>query len=379
MSRWLPILVLLFFSLAEVRPAHGNPLRFCVKSLTKLLSPSHWNGTSDIQLSEPQKSDLLTWQKKYTTSYGAQAHLLDEQALLEFSDLSPTVRKEIFTRNETPLTLKQVNQRINAIGLSPNHSVIRSVIDTYSRFNRFGSTTNPYLSLETRIEQLQSLPSEERSKIRGETRRRLLISEIVSTLKSPRHFQAKVEGMNFILPDGQVNEIVKKLKNGTLLVNFDYHQMLRTQDYFNGEIFAKYVKEKNGDGVGFDGSVTPDGRLFILDGHHRTTAYAHRHDGKVLGRIYPASDGNYYTTSHVEILNFYQSQWSFSKWFAMSEEELIQVLEDVRKQPNHYLREDYYRSYRGRDPKSVPEPNKRTWREFKLYLLGDAFARSLSE
>lgn len=330
--------LLILLSLLAPPPASAG-LRECFDKWGKLLSPSHRIGSTDIHLSERQREHLSRWARETD----GKVHYFEDHALLAFSDLPRAIRQELFTRNGVSLTQRQLHARWEALGVDSLHRVLRAIRDIY-----VDSAEGKYEAVEQRIHRILTADPATLRGTRRELNRRVLIGRIVETLGDQGSFEIKIDGNEVVFPDGQRNRLVKKTRDGTLLVEFDYQEMLRTQDYFNGKIFAEYVASREGDGVGFDGDPTPDGRLMILDGHHRTAAYAHRHGGKVLGRIPRRANGTYLALSHLNVMNFYQPHWGFSHWYQMTLEELQTEWARIKRNPGLYLKEPYYKAFQGR-------------------------------
>jgi hypothetical protein len=123
------------------------------------------------------------------------------------------------------------------------------------------------------------------------------------------NYNVQVSQSTLITPDGVRMKIEKKLKDGSLLIRVPADRIFKTQDYLNIDTVIRHAKNKSLGKKGFRGDLTPDGRFFILDGHHRTTAYSMKNDNKVLMRIFPNKEGKYYSLTHFDLINFY-GLWS---------------------------------------------------------------------
>ena len=87
---------------------------------------------------------------------------------------------------------------------------------------------------------------------------------------------------------------------------------------------AAYLKAEPGlKKMVFDGTWLPDGRVLILDQHHRTAAYHGKIGDPVPFVLRPDSDGTYRSSSYLFAMKFYTS------WGMIPEREKLEILDTI--------------------------------------------------
>jgi hypothetical protein len=166
----------------------------------------------------------------------------------------------------------------------------------------------------------------------NELKRRQALAQVDTFFENPVHYPVVVQGDRVRFPDGVSRRIVGKTKDGDLVIGVPFDHVVRTQDYVSGEIVGQYAADPALKKMIFQGEFLPDGRVLILDQHHRTLAYSRVVSPEIpfVLRANPAAAANasiprYSTESHLRLLKF-RSQWE-----GVSSEERIALMRHVEE------------------------------------------------
>jgi hypothetical protein len=150
--------------------------------------------------------------------------------------------------------------------------------------------------------------------------------------ENPAHFRAVVAGGTIRLPDGLLYRVLRTETNGDLIVGVPYQNIVRTQDYLNRSIVAEYVADPSLKKIVFEGEFFPDGRVLIMDQHHRTVAYAEKYSKELPFRLKAQSrnaegDPEYVTSPHLRLLKF------LTLWGGLADDQRAVLLAHIARTP----------------------------------------------
>jgi hypothetical protein len=331
-SAWL---LSIGFLLATPATAEGGLWSSCVSGLSRLMGIK-----SDASLSdESLRAQLQHW---------AQA--------LEARDGRPTYLEE-----HTPLLLEDLHETLQARLLAPWPKDRLSDEAFFARLQAFGLLNSPLARpLELFVRSANShdeAPLARLARLRREMRpvdQRRYADEIAARgyvaraearLNDARHYVARLEGHELVFPDGPRARVLQREAGGALVIELDVGRVLPGQSHIDEGKVQEYMNSDWIDAEIFWGEMTPDGRLKILDQHHRISAYARKHGGRIRARVEPSPEGGYPVSSHLSVLKFY------THWSALPEARQRQVLEQATSgNPLDAIRPVYYELLR------LPQP-----------------------
>ena len=249
-----------------------------------------------------------------------------------------TLTKLLFD-GDWSLTEGQVQKRLASLPVSWG---------AFSRMFR-SNAGEKYISDRLLKEIISSRTSTARDITAKEVDRRVRLSVLEKKLSSKyaNEYEIVIGREEITLPDGVPYKIVNRFPDGTITFLIPFSRFLKTEDYrSHNDRIPYYRNEIKANPQAFEkgvmnvksprslGSVTADGRFFILDGHARSEAYGQLHNGQVLVDIQPATNGKYYAMTHYEILSFYgrwsavplEVKWGMEK---MVDRSLLRAIQDV--------------------------------------------------
>jgi hypothetical protein len=295
----------LWIAAAVVRAEEvGAPIAACARALLKA-TPSVGG-----------EAALGEWARRYRTSSTGQWGFLEWPMALEcLSELSPAYREALFDVGDCdgPDCRWIAQERIARHGLHAG-----SVVPLAAALDRlvaesYASSGEPWHAVRAQLEALERLPAEERAALRARMELRFRVHRAAERFADASHpyYVARLDGEELHFPDGVRRRVTRGIW-GRKYVWIPYKDVLRTQEYLNGAVVAKYRDHAWLGFWGFRGYLAPDGRVVIIDQHHRTTAYAQNHAKRgidwqetLLPFLLegPAEDGyRYRTLAHWNIL-----------------------------------------------------------------------------
>lgn len=183
--------------------------------------------------------------------------------------------------------------------------------------------------IETLIEKKQSwrawtpLPEAKKAVLRKEISQRIQIAELERILSQKRLFQVHIEENLVRFPNGESFPIRMRQKN-RLVVGIPASKIMATQDYLNQEIVLQYLGDKNLPKMLFEGTWLPDGKVMIMDQHHRISAYQRKVSQEIPMIMDLDEKGEFFTQPHLYAKKFYTT------WGLISTDDKIKLLEKLR-------------------------------------------------
>lgn len=312
-------------------------------------------------------SELATWAARYRTDSHGQWGFLEWPMALEcLSELSPALREALLDIGpcEGPDCREAAKEKAFRYGISATEVAPLAAFLDRVVAESYVHRRPPWEVIRLQLEEQERVPSEARERIRGRMELRFRVHRAAERFAAAHqeHYRARLYGNELHFPDGARRTVTRGFW-GRRYVWIPYRDVLRTQEYLNHGIVAAYSKDSWLGFWGFEGYLAPDGRVEIVDQHHRTTAYARKHcrpgtdcgDTLIPFQLENPQDGWIYKTlTHWSILtsahqvpNAYHSlrwkrdaEWSFLG--PAERERLIQASESEEKYAA--IRDWYYAS-----------------------------------
>jgi len=182
-----------------------------------------------------------------------------------------------------------------------------------------------FQAVKSKLEKVAAKSEAEKEALRREIQKRQRFARLDQLIEDPALFEASVGEKRITFPDGTAYPILKKHSDGTVVVGVPYSNILTTQDYFNPAIEAQYRGDPKLKKMEFEGSWLPDGRIMILDQHHRTSAYRSKIGDPIPFILQPGADGKYRSLSYAYAMKFYTA------WGGIPESRRLELLEIIEK------------------------------------------------
>ena len=179
--------------------------------------------------------------------------------------------------------------------------------------------------VRSKVEAAAKKTPAEKQALHADIDRRRKLARLDRLLEDPAMFGVAIGEKEARFPGGVVYPVIRKDADGTVVIGIPYANILTTQDYFNPEIAARYRADPGLKKMVFDGTWLPDGRVLILDQHHRTAAYHGKIGDPVPFVLRPDLDGTYRSSSYLFAMKFYTS------WGMIPEREKLEILEEIEK------------------------------------------------
>ncbi len=245
---------------------------------------------------EAQQSHVKAWASAFEERNG-QPTLAVEQLPLLLEELDPAARRALFAATEQEaLSPELMGARLRAMDLGGS-----SLGDVIMRYAKCGP--------EQRARIDAPLSREARLRLRAEIDQAIDVALGEKALKAPDAYVAQLAGEEAVFPDGGRLRVLARERDGSLVIEVPMTRVMLSQDYLNERRVVEYEHDSRLNGMVFEGNFTPDGRLHIVDQHHRTEAYQRRHGGVIHARLVPDAQGRYRVATHRDILNFF-GHWS---------------------------------------------------------------------
>jgi hypothetical protein len=201
----------------------------------------------------------------------------------------------------------------------------RFVDSQYARLSASERGEKIWKKIEEKFLRLASYPKAQRQKLLEDIEWRLKMKVLDDELNQPRLFDLKIESSQVIFPNGSRYPVLKRYSDGTLVVGVPHQFVMRTQVYLNSEIVARYRSDSKLKTMVFEGTWMPDGRVMIIDQHHRTAAYQSVFRDPIPFILKPDKDGVYRSTSYLYPMKFYTS------WSVIPDKEKLELLEKIQR------------------------------------------------
>lgn len=316
-----------------------------------LLTGVSANGeTASPLLSERQIALLLEWSHSHQSPRAEVQlpYLEPHLSLIALSDLPQVIRHRLFTEQNIPLTPKALRARLESMGLRPQfHPVLKPLLDRYEILCR--ETTNPYRAIESAILRLITLPIADLMPLKRKIRRQMEIArltEILSDRRSPQ-YELHIEGDRLILPDASVYPIIEASEDGSLVVRAPVRLIVSAYRPF-------WSKPRPAAEAAIPAEVVADGHFLVpATLKPKARLVASQQHGTVPIRLSPAEDGNFYATTHFQVLRWYEPEWEFSLWQHMSDQDFFFHSQRIEESPLDYFRAVYHASISDNDPSSL--------------------------
>jgi hypothetical protein len=182
-----------------------------------------------------------------------------------------------------------------------------------------------FQAIKSKLEKAAAKSDAEKEALRREIQKRQRLAKLDQFIEDPSLFEAAVGEKQITFPDGTAYPVLKKRADGTVVVGIPYSNIMKTQDYFNGAIEAQYRGDPTLKKMEFEGTWLPDGRIVILDQHHRTSAYRSKIGDPVPFILKPGADGKYRSLSYAYAMKFYTA------WGGIPESRRLELLETIEK------------------------------------------------
>jgi len=276
-----------------------------------------------------EANGLSSWANRYWTSSRGFWSFLDWPMALEcITELSPELREALFDVGDCvgPDCRFYAHDLAAARGLD-GHSVapVAAVIDRLTSMS-YRDSEGPWQRIRDEILAAERRPMEDRLPLRERIAQRFRIHHATERFsdKSDAHYRARIEKNELIFPDGARRQVHNGWW-GRKYIWVPYREVLRTQEFLNSSVVGRY-REKSGLGYwGFQAYLAPDGRVVIIDQHHRTAAYAQRHrkpgtdweDTPIPILLEKHADGSYRTLTHWNIISsshMVPNLWNSRRW-----------------------------------------------------------------
>lgn len=270
------------------------------------------------------------WAERYRAAGILAASFLEWPHALEcLTELPAATRVGLFDvgRCVGPDCRWAVESRSVEAGLDPRQiAPLAFAIDRFVAASYADRLRPPWDTFREELAAFEALPAAEHRALRESRDRRFRIyraTERFSAEGNPA-YRARLDGDTLVFPDGAHRPVTRGFW-GRRYVWVPYRDVLRTQEYEKSALVARY-RESSGLGYrGFEGYLAPDGRVVIVDQHHRTTAYAQRYrkpgtsweDTPLPFRLEKGSGGFYPTLTHWSILSGSHqvpNPWNSLRW-----------------------------------------------------------------
>ena len=244
--------------------------------------------------------------------------------------------REVFRYGDRWITPEELAERLRALGASSSMYSFEDLLSgEYSRriLGRRPSEKELQASFDRLLGKYQDVKTwtpAKRQKTETELERRRSMVRIDEFFEDPKFFSAAVDNGKIRFPDGAVYRVLRAEASGDLIVGVPFKNIVRTQDYLNSSIVAEYVADPNLKKMVFEGEFFPDGRVMIMDQHHRTVAYARKHSEELPFRLKihsrSAEGGPEYVTSpHLRLLKF------LTLWGGLSDDQRAVLLTHIER------------------------------------------------
>lgn len=194
-------------------------------------------------------------------------------------------------------------------------------IQTGVRRNERGERA--WKKIESRLREALGSSPQSRQALRAEITERGRLARLDAILEDTSRFEVRLMADRAVFPNGATYPVLGRQKEGALVIGIPYRNILKTQDYFNSSIAAEYRSDPKLKKMAFWGSWMPDGRILILDQHHRTSAYHSQIGDPIPFLLEVAPDGAYRTQSYLHAMKFYTS------WSSVTRQEKLQLLDKL--------------------------------------------------
>jgi hypothetical protein len=279
--------------------------------------------------------------------------------------------REIFRYGDRWITPEELGERLRALGAS--HSMYSFEDLLSGEYTRMISARRPtekelqasFDRLLGKYREVKTWTSAKRQKTEAELARRQSMVRIDDYYENPKFSIADVTGGKIRFPDGAIYRVLRTEANGDLIVGVPYQNIVRTQDYLNPAIVAEYVADPSLKKIVFEGEFFPDGRVMIMDQHHRTVAYARFYSEELPFRLKlhaQSADGKpeYVTSPHLRLLKF------LTLWGGLGDDQRAVLLAHIERaqsrngeDPVAPMRDLYYSMTRFRRLEGEAFPNPR--------------------
>ncbi len=277
--------------------------------------------------------------------------------------------EELISINGRAVNPRELQNRLEFLGLSLEHypSNFQSLfLSEYKRQWEFKKSSPRHIR-ETFLKKFKEAQTLELSELESLTKDLELRKErawLRKTLEDPQLFRSKIEGKFLVFADGAKLEIREHKKNGVLVVLVPVEQVIPSQGRIWQDKVLEYMGNKKLSKMVFEGDFYPDGRVQILDQHHRISAYAQKVSNLVPFKIGASVDslgdasGEFYyqTSSYMKAVAFNQGSslsepnefWEFSKKVRSIESKNLS--KSQREQELRAVQRDYYSKRLGLRP-----------------------------
>jgi|GEM_PF-4877537 len=304
----------------------------CREALSELLGTRK----EDLFFADPQTQSLQNFIKSSHDDYRGVTLTEDMALLLIEEGVDRSALRNLFldysNNSKAWVNPSEFMDRVKTIiGKYPaSYGVATKLDDIYSRY----FSMNPQLKKQERLNQafqkIESLldtvaakSEAEKIKLREGIDLRKSLARLERYLTDPRGNVARLVGDQIVFPNGATYTILKKKSDGKVIVGIPYRNILQTQDFFDPSIAASYRVDPKLKDMEFYGTWMPDGRIIIMDQHHRTSAFHSVYGDQVPFVLTLASDGKYHTDSYLQAMKFYTS------WMGVADEEKLALLAAV--------------------------------------------------
>jgi hypothetical protein len=277
--------------------------------------------------------------------------------------------REVFRYGDRWITPDELGLRLRALGASQSMYSFEDLLS--GEYGRWISARRPtekelqaaFDRLLDKFREVKTWTPAKRQKVEAELARRQSMVRIDDYFEDPKFFSAAVENDKIRFPDGAIYRVLRREASGDLVVGVPYQNLVRTQDYLNPTIVADYVGDPSLKKIVFEGEFFPDGRVMIMDQHHRTVAYAQKYSKELPFRLKLHSrnaqgDPEYVTSPHLRLLKF------LTLWGGLGEEQRAVLLTHIDRHPQGDtqdavapMRELYYSMTRFRRLEGEAFPN----------------------
>ena len=263
----------------------------------------------------------------------------EEHALLLLSETlsSSDVQKLLSrktSRGEEYLRPEELSERLREVTGQPSRSygVVDRIQTIYSQEHDFGvglgSQDRKSRALDRvlkKVDEVRKKPELEKNLLRQDVDRRRNLVRLEEILEDPNLFEVGIDDQEIRFSNGTRRPILRRGKDGAIVVGVPFSQVLATQDYLNPSIVARHRADSSLQSIEFEGTWLPDGRVLILDQHHRVHAYLEKYGEPLPFSMKPSPDGRYRSSSHLFAMKFYTS------WSSLSEKQKLELFEALEK------------------------------------------------
>ena len=283
----------------------------CLGALKRLLGLGQ---DSFIDTESPQKIKLRSFIVGLEAEYLG-ANLLEPQTLyLLTRQIDWTDFERLFLNEASkPITPRKLNSRLLHLAdgssfsaYGPSSSL--SKIYDWAWIQSGGNTEQVIPTFKKRWDEMLRLAPDKEGELLQEIDLRRTRASLQRILDDRQLFEARVVENRLILPDGSSLVVRSKKKNGDIVVLIPVEKVVPGQDKIWQDTVVKYQNDKTLKDMVFWGDLYPDGRIQIIDQHHRISAYSKEISKDVPFEIKAKSiDGEghvYFTSSYLKALQF---------------------------------------------------------------------------